>query len=82
LEKSLKDLDDKITEEQKNEIKEGIENLKSSISKREIESIQKNLDEVNLKFQKISQDLYNQTTTDSDNGFTGSDVEFEEVTNN
>jgi molecular chaperone DnaK len=82
LEKSLKDLDDKLTEDQKNEVKNGLELLRESISKKDIESVRKNLDDVNLKFQKISQDLYNQTTTETNNdNFNGSDVEFEEVTN-
>jgi len=57
--------------------------LRESISKKDIDSVRKNLDDVNLKFQKISQDLYNQTSTDTNNDtFNGSDVEFEEVTNN
>jgi molecular chaperone DnaK len=77
MEKSLKDLDDKLSEEQKSEVVNGIEELKKSISGRDIESIRTKLDEINLKFQKISQDLYNQTTTD-----TGFDVEFEEVNKN
>jgi len=82
LEKSLKDLDDKLTEDQKTEVKNGLELLRESISKKDIESVRKNLDDVNLKFQKISQDLYNQTTTETNNdNFNGSDVEFEEVTN-
>jgi molecular chaperone DnaK len=80
MEKSLKDLDDKLSEEQKSEVVNGIEELKKSISGRDIESIRTKLDEINLKFQKISQDLYNQTTTDT--GFDGSDVEFEEVNKN
>ena len=80
MEKSLKDLDDKLSEEQKSDVVNGIEELKKSISGRDIESIRTKLDEINLKFQKISQDLYNQTTTDT--GFDGSDVEFEEVNKN
>ena len=80
MEKSLKDLDDKLSEEQKSEVVNGIEELKKSISGRDIESIRTKLDEINVKFQKISQDLYNQTTTDT--GFDGSDVEFEEVNKN
>jgi molecular chaperone DnaK len=80
MEKSLKDLDDKLSEEQKSEVVNGIEELKKSISGRDIESIRTKLDEINLKFQKISQDLYNQTTTDT--GFDGSDVVFEDVNKN
>ena len=52
---------------------------RETISKRDIEAIKTKLDEVNDKFQKISQELYNQTTDNPMDGFTGSDVEFEEV---
>ena len=79
MEKSLTDLGEKIGEEQKAEIQEGISSLRETISKREIEAIKTKLDELNDKFQKISQELYNQTTDNPMDGFTGSDVEFEEV---
>lgn len=79
MEKSLTDLDEKITEDQKNEIQEGIKSLRETISTRDVESIKVKLDELNEKFQKISQELYSQTTDNPMDGFTGSDVEFEEV---
>ena len=79
MEKSLTDLGEKIGEEQKAEIQEGISSLRETISKRDIEAIKTKLDELNDKFQKISQELYNQTTDNPMDGFTGSDVEFEEV---
>jgi len=79
MEKSLTDLGEKIGEEQKAEIQEGISSLRETISKRDIEVIKTKLDELNDKFQKISQELYNQTTDNPMDGFTGSDVEFEEV---
>jgi molecular chaperone DnaK len=46
MEKSLKDLDDKLSEEQKSEVVNGIEELKKSISGRDIESIRTKLDEL------------------------------------
>ena len=79
MEKSLTDLDEKISEEQKNEIQEGIKTLRETISTRDVESIKGKLDELNEKFQKITQELYSQTTDNPMDGFTGSDVEFEEV---
>jgi molecular chaperone DnaK len=79
MEKSLSDLGDKVTEEQKTEINDGITSLRETISKRDVESIKIKLDELNQKFQKISQELYEQTNDNPMDGFSGSDVEFEEV---
>jgi len=70
-EKSLKDLDDKITEEQKQDITESIDNLKTAVKEKDTESAKKLLDELTNKFQKMSQEVYSNTTD--------SDVEFEEV---
>jgi molecular chaperone DnaK len=82
VEKSLKDLEDKISEEQKSEITSTLEQLKEAYGKKEIETIKTLTDEVNLKFQKISQDLYSQVSEQMENmEFDGSDVEFEEVNN-
>jgi molecular chaperone DnaK len=82
VEKSLKDLEDKISEEQKSEITSTLEQLKEAYGKKEIETIKSLTDEVNLKFQKISQDLYSQVSEQMENmEFDGSDVEFEEVNN-
>jgi len=82
VEKSLKDLEDKISEEQKSEITSTLEQLKEAYGKKEIETIKTLTDEVNLKFQKISQDLYSQVSEQMEGmEFDGSDVEFEEVNN-
>ena len=82
VEKSLKDLEDKISEEQKSEITSTLDQLKEAYGKKEIETIKSLTDEVNLKFQKISQDLYSQVSEQmEDMEFSGSDVEFEEVNN-
>jgi len=82
VEKSLTDLEGKISEEQKSEITSTLEKLKEAHSKKDVELSKSLVDEVNMKFQKISQDLYNQVNDQTgDMEFNGSDVEFEEVNN-
>ena len=76
-EKSLKDLNDKITEDQKSVITESIESLRKSYQDKNIEQIKIDLDNLNSKFQEVSEKLYNQTESSSDPEQT--DVEFEEV---
>jgi molecular chaperone DnaK len=76
-EKSLKDLEDKITEDQKTELTESIENLKKSHQEKDLEGIKMKLDELNLKFQKVSENLYSQAQPEAQTDST--DVEFEEV---
>ena len=76
-EKTMKDLDDKITEDQKTELNRIINTLKESYSKKDIDSLSNIIDELNTKFQEISQKLYEQTSNDSQDQH--SDVEFEEV---
>lgn len=82
VEKSLTDLEGKISEEQKSEITSTLEKLKEAHSKKDVELSKSLVDEVNLKFQKISQDMYDQVNDQTgDVEFNGSDVEFEEVNN-
>ena len=79
--KSLKDLEDKISEEQKTEITTLIDTLKESHSKRDVENVKTIMEELTQKFQTISQSLYdniNESET-SDSDINASDVEFEEV---
>ena len=76
-EKSLKDLEDKISEDQKTELNDAIQNLKNAKDEQNFDEIKINLDELNLKFQKMSENLYNQTQTEEEPNET--DVEFEEV---
>ena len=80
-EKSLKDLEDKISEEDKNEVQMALDNLKSSYDKKDVESTKKNTEELTLVFQKISQKLYEQTSdqTSEQSEDKSADVEFEEV---
>jgi molecular chaperone DnaK len=77
-EKSIKDLDDKLTEDQKQELNESLQILKESYGKKDIEKIESDMNDLNTKFQSISQSLYEQTTTDEAKD-EPSDVEFEEV---
>jgi molecular chaperone DnaK len=79
--KSLTDLEDKISEEQKTEITNILDKLKESHSNKDVESCKTLMDELTQKFQSITQDLYNSVneSENSDSGNTASDVEFEEV---
>ena len=79
--KSLTDLEDKISEEQKTEITTLLDKLKESHSNKDVESCKTLMDELTQKFQTITQDLYNSVNENenSDSGNTASDVEFEEV---
>jgi molecular chaperone DnaK len=81
VEKSIKDLDEKISEEHKQEINNGLELLKEAKNSGDVDKISEALDNVNTKMQQITQELYSnvETQTESTDGFTGSDVEFEEV---
>ena len=82
IEKSLKDLEDKITEEQKSEVTTALEELKLAHSSKDIEKIKESMDKVNSTFQEISNNLYNQSSemneTMNDDSEV-SDVDFEEV---
>jgi molecular chaperone DnaK len=80
IEKSLTDLEGKISEEQKSDITSILDKLKDAHSKKDVELCKSLVDEVNLSFQKISQDLYEQVNDQTgETEFNGSDVEFEEV---
>ena len=76
-EKSIKDLEEKITEEQKTELTDLIDKLKSSYEKKELDIIKTDMENLNMKFQEVTQNLYNQTDNSQNDNL--SDVEFEEV---
>ena len=79
-EKSIKDLEDKISETDKTELTELVTSLKESVEKRELDVLDSKINNVNTKFQNISESLYNQSNPSdevSDADF--SDVEFDEV---
>ena len=79
--KSLTDLDDKISEEQKTEITSIVDKLKESHSNKDVENCKTYMEELTQKFQSITQDLYNSVneSENNDSGNTASDVEYEEV---
>jgi molecular chaperone DnaK len=81
IEKSLKDVEDKLTEEQKSEINSSLQELKDAHSTKDIERIKTSMDKVNSTFQGISQNLYsegsNETNEQTDREV--NDVDFEEV---
>ena len=82
-EKSLKDLDDKISEDDKKEINELITSLKESVEKKELTILDSKIESINTKFQSITENLYNESnqepTNESYDTDDISDVEFEEV---
>jgi molecular chaperone DnaK len=84
IEKSLKDLEEKITEEQKSEVTSQLEELKDAHSNKDVEKVKEMVDKINTTFQNISMNLYQQaqdmagqTTNEGDAEVT--DVDFEEV---
>jgi molecular chaperone DnaK len=77
--KSMEDLEGKITEDEKTEINASIDKLKSAYDKKEISEVKVLIEEVNKKFQNISQKLYEQTNNDEVTEEDFSNVEFEEV---
>jgi len=81
IEKTLKDLDEKISDENKEEIKKELKSLKDAKDSGDVETIDKALDSINIKMQQITQELYNNVnnTNESSDNFTGNDVEFEEI---
>jgi molecular chaperone DnaK len=82
-ERSLKDLEEKISETDKNELTELISSLKESVDKKELTILESKMETLNNKFQSVSQNLYensnNESTNESTNDTDFSDVEFEEV---
>lgn len=81
IEKTMKELDEKISDEHKENIKKELESLKEAKNSGDVEVINKALDSINMKMQEITQELYSNVNeqTEPTDGFNGSDVEFEEV---
>jgi len=77
--KSMEDLEGKITEEEKTEINSAVDKLKTAYDKKEISEVKVLMEEVNQKFQTISQKLYEQTNNAEVTEEDFSNVEFEEV---
>lgn len=74
--KTLDDLGDKITEDEKTEVENLIDKLKESHDKKIVDEVKTYMEELNLKFQSLTQKMYENVNDDT--GET-SDVEFEEV---
>ena len=77
--KSMEDLEGKITEEEKTEINSSVDKLKTAYDKKEISEVKVLMEEVNNKFQTISQKLYEQTNNTEVTEEDFSNVDFEEV---
>ena len=79
-EKSVKDIDDKLTEEQKTELNTLITELKDSYNNKDVSNIQNKIDNLNGKFNEITQVLSEQTNSENTTGGDEfSDVDYEEV---
>ena len=79
INKSMTDLGDKLKEEQKNEINSLLDKLRDAHNQKNVPEVKSLMEEINTKFQKISQDLYESSQEVTDTDFDASDVEFEEV---
>ena len=81
LEKTLEDMKDKISEEDKVSVQTALDELKKSHSERNVEEIKVKLENVNNVFQKISEKMYQSQPTNEQSGGDDNvkDVEFEEV---
>jgi molecular chaperone DnaK len=77
--KSMEGLEGKITEEEKTEINSAVDKLKTAYDNKEISEVKVLMEEVNNKFQTISQKLYEQTNNDEVTEEDFANVEFEEV---
>jgi molecular chaperone DnaK len=78
-ERSLKDLGEKLTEEQKTELNTVLTKLKESHSSKNVTEVRSNLEELNTKFQSITQTLYNTTQSENTTNENVSEVDYEEV---
>ena len=79
VEKSLKDFEDKLTEEQKTEVGTLLTELKDSHSSKDVEKIKTSMDNLNTKFQGIVAEIYKSQSQETTPDQEISDVDFEEV---
>jgi molecular chaperone DnaK len=79
-EKSIKDLNDKLSEEQKTEINELLTVLKVSYQNKDIEKIKEDVLNINTKFQTISGSIYDEVNS-KDFESTNTGNEFSDVNN-
>lgn len=76
-EKSLDEIKDKITEEEKTEIENSLQNLKDVLSNKDVEGVKTSMSEMTEKFQKISQKLYENVNPNPGN--TDQNMNFEDM---
>jgi molecular chaperone DnaK len=83
IEKSMEDLEGKISDEDKGQIKSSVDKLREAHNSRNIEEVKSLTNDLNIKFQVISQKLYNESnqteTSDTSVEEDYTNVEFEEV---
>jgi molecular chaperone DnaK len=80
VEKTVKDMEDKLSEEEKTEVTTAIDELKSAHSTKNVDEIKSKMDNVNSVFQKISEKIYSQQSPENQTEDVNvSDVDFEEV---
>jgi molecular chaperone DnaK len=83
IEKSMEDLEGKISDEDKEQINSSVEKLREAHSSRNIEEVKSLTNDLNIKFQVISKKLYNESnqteTSDTPTEEDYTNVEFEEV---
>jgi len=73
--KSIKDLEGKISDEEKSDVESSINKLKEAFDKKDVSEVKILTEEVNQKFQTISEKLYASTTTNDE----VTDQDFENV---
>jgi molecular chaperone DnaK len=81
IEKTMKDMEDKLSEEQKTDVNEKLQLLKEAHEKKDVEEVKTKMENLNLTFQNITQQIYSQAQQQSDEDVSN-DVEFEEVKSN
>jgi molecular chaperone DnaK len=77
----MKDMEDKLSEEQKTDVNEKLQLLKEAHEKKDVEEVKTKMENLNLTFQNITQQIYSQAQQQSDEDVSN-DVEFEEVKSN
>ena len=82
-EKTLKDLDEKMTDEQKTQLSDALSELKTALEEKEVEKVRDATAKVAITSQTITQGIYSQSGPEGDGGEPTneevSDVDFEEV---
>jgi molecular chaperone DnaK len=82
-EKTLTDLDEKMTDEQKTQLSDALSELKTALLDKDIDKVRETIAKVSVVSQTITESIYSQAATEGEGGQTMdeevSDVDFEEV---